>query len=292
MRVSGKWILAALVTGLVAFAVAVLWRAPVRRVDGSWPANFAHRGASSRAPENTLEAFRLAVRSGAGGLELDGHMTADGRIVVIHDDSVDRTTDGAGFVREMTLREVQDLDAGYRFTPDGGETYPYRGWEVRAPELGEVFRRFPEHRVNIDIKEEQPGIEAAVLETIVEAGAGDRALVVSEVPAVVERFRELSGGRVSTGASQREIEVFYCLSRLRLEFLLHPPYAALQVPVEHGGYEVVTRRFVKAAHSRGVRVDVWTIDEPEEMRRLLDLGADVIMTNRPEVLEEVLRDWW
>jgi glycerophosphoryl diester phosphodiesterase len=108
----------------------------------------------------------------------------------------------------------------------------------------------------------------------------------------VERFRELSGGTVSTGASQREIEVFYCLSRLRLEFLLHPPYAALQVPVEHGGYEVVTRRFVKAAHSRGVRVDVWTIDEPEEMRRLLDLGADVIMTNRPEVLEEVLRDWW
>jgi glycerophosphoryl diester phosphodiesterase len=288
LRVSGKWILAALVAGCGAFAVAVLRKAAKRRVDEGWPTNFAHRGASSRAPENTLEAFRIAVLSGAGGLELDVHMTSDGRIVVIHDDSVDRTTEGTGLVRRMAFHEVQSLDAGYRFTPDGGITYPYRGRGVRVPELGEVFREFPDHKVNIDIKEEQLGVEGALLKTITDAGARDRVLVVSEMPAVVERVRELSGGSISTGASRQEIRDFYRMSRLRLEFLVRPPYDALQVPVEYGGREVVTPRFVKAAHNRGVRVDVWTIDEPEEMRRLLDLGADVIMTNRSEVLEGVL----
>jgi glycerophosphoryl diester phosphodiesterase len=286
--VSGKWTLAALVAGCGAFVVAVLRRAAKRRVGEGWPTNFAHRGASLRAPENTLEAFRLAARSGAGGLELDVHMTSDGGIVVIHDDSVDRTTEGTGLVRRMTLHELQSLDAGYRFIPDGGTTYPYRDRGVRVPELGEVLRAFPGHKVNIDIKEEQPGVEAALLKTVKDADARDRVLVVSEIPAVVERVRELSGSSISTGASRQEIRDFYRLSRLRLEFLVRPPYDALQVPVEYGGREVVTPRFLKAAHDRGVRVDVWTIDEPDEMCRLLDLGADVIMTNRPELLEVVL----
>ncbi len=285
---SGKWIFVALVAGCGAFAVAILCKAAKRRVDEGWPTNFAHRGASLRAPENTLEAFRLADRGGAGGLELDVHMTSDGRIVVIHDDSVDRTTEGTGLVRRMTLHEAQSLDAGYRFTPDGGTTYPYRGRGALVPELGEVLREFPGHKVNIDVKEEQPGVEAALLKIITDADAGDRVLVVSEMSAVVERVRELSGNGISTGASRQEIRDFYRLSRLRLEFLIRPPYDALQVPVEYGGREVVTPRFIKAAHNRGVRVDVWTIDDPGEMRRLLDLGADVIMTNRPEVLEGVL----
>lgn len=284
----GKWILAALAAGLGGGAVAVLRRGRARRQDDGWPVNFAHRGASLRAPENTLESFRLAA--GAGGLELDVHLTSDGRVAVIHDESVDRTTDGAGLVREMTLREVQSLDAGYRFTPDGGATYPYRGRGVRVSELEEVFREFPDYRVNIDIKEAQLGIEAAVLKTIEEAGAGDRVLVVSEMQDVLERFRELSGGGISTGASRREIKAFYRLSRLRLEFLLRPAYDALQVPTRYRSYELITPRFVKAAHSRGVRVDVWTIDDAAEMHRLLDLGADVIMTNRPEVLGGVLEE--
>jgi glycerophosphoryl diester phosphodiesterase len=282
-----RWILAAFAAGLV--VTVTLRRRAAFRVNQDWPTAFAHRGASSRAPENTLEAFRLAAESGAGGLELDIHMTSDGRIVVLHDDSVNRTTDGEGFVRDMTLHEVRNLDAGYRFTPDGGATYPYRGRGVQVPELEEVVREFPDHKVNIDIKEEQLGVEAALLETIKDAG--DRVLVVSEMQAVVERVRELSGNSISTGASRREIRDFYRLSRLRLEFLVRPPYDALQVPVEYGGREVVTPLFVKAAHDRGVRVDVWTIDDPEEMRRLLDLSADVIMTNRPEVLEGVLAEW-
>ena len=286
-----RWIISGAVAGSAGAlaAVALRRRARPRPRDDDWPANFAHRGASARAPENTPAAFRLAAEGGAGGLETDVHMMRDGHLVAIHDETVDRTTDGSGIVREMTLAEVKGLDAGFRFTPDGGATYPYRGRGARVPELREVFREFPGLAVNIDIKEGQRGIERAVLRVIEEEGAGDRALVVSEWAAVISRFRRLAGGRVRTGASRREILLFHSLSTLRLERLLRPSYDALQVPAYHRGREVVTGRFVEAARRIGVRVDVWTVDEPAEMRRLLDLGVDVIMTNRPEALAEVLR---
>ncbi len=289
---SRKRVLAALVVGLVGVIAAVaLSKGEVRNLDADWPSNVAHRGASSRAPENTLEAFRLAAESGAGGLELDVHMTSDGGVVVIHDDTVDRTTDGVGPVRGMSLREVRGLDAGYRFAATEGEgAYPYRGGGVRVPELGEVLRGFPDLKVNIEVKEDQPGVEEALLEIIRDADAEDRVLVVSELQVVLERFRELSGGAVATGASRREIEDFYYMSRQGLEGSLNLPYDALQVPVEFAGRELVTPRFVEAAHDRGVRVDVWTINDAQEMRRLLDLGVDSIMTDRPEILSEVLAE--
>jgi glycerophosphoryl diester phosphodiesterase len=281
-------VISALVAGSLG-AFFVLRRGGARRLDGDWPVNFAHRGASARVPENTLEAFRLATEDGAGGLETDIHMTRDGHVVAIHDDTVDRTTDGSGLVCETTLAELQSLDAGYRFTPDGGATFPYRGKGVRVPELREVLRGFPDLAVNVDIKEAQPGVEEAVLRVIESAGAEDRTLVVSGYTPVIRRFRRLSGGRARTGASRGESRLFYYLSALRLEGLLRPAYDALQVPVWHGNRELVTPRFLEAAHGVGVRVDVWTIDEPAEMRRLLDLGVDVVMTNRPGVLAGVLR---
>jgi glycerophosphoryl diester phosphodiesterase len=237
-----------------------------------------------------MEAFRLAVEAGAGGLELDVHMTRDREIVVIHDATVDRTTERSGAVAGMTLDELRVLDAGYRFSPDGSSMYPYRGQGVRIPTLAEVYKQFPAAFVNIDIKESQPGVEETVLRVIRDAGAEERSLVVSQDHAVVRRFRKVSGGRISTGASRLETGAFYLRSRLRLERLCRPAYDALQVPVEHEGIMLVTPRFLQAAHSRVVRVDVWTINDAGEMLRLLDLGVDVIMTDRPEMLAEVLEE--
>jgi glycerophosphoryl diester phosphodiesterase len=277
------------VAGLgLSLAAIMLRKGETRTIRSDWPVVFAHRGASGRAPENTLEAFRLAVEAGAGGLELDVHMTRDGEIVVIHDETVDRTTDGSGAVAGMTLGELRNLDAGYRFSPDGGSTYPYRGRGLRIPTLAEVYEELPGACVNTDIKEPQPGAENAVLQVIRETNTEERSLVVSDGHAVVRRFRRVSGGHISTGASRLEITTFYLLSRLRLERLVRPPYDALQVPVDYRGIPLVTPRFLEAAHARDVRVDVWTINDPKEMRRLLDLGVDLIMTDRPETLASVL----
>jgi glycerophosphoryl diester phosphodiesterase len=276
--------------GLACFVALILRKGNKRTVRDEWPVNLAHRGASALVPENTIEAFRLAVEAGAGGLELDVHMTRDGHIVVIHDATVDRTTNGSGAISEMTLDELRRLDAGHTFSPDGGSTRPYRGRGVRVPTLGEVLEEFPVVAVNIEIKAGTPGIEETVLGVLREANALGRALVVSTPHDIVKRFRKVSGGHVSTGASRWEIGVFYILSRVRLERLVRPAYDALQVPLRHRGITVVTPRFVRAAHARGVRVDAWTINQADEMSRLLDLGVDVIMTDRPGTLAAVLEN--
>src|SRR5690348_16209850 len=118
------------------------------------PLFFAHRGGSALAPENTLVAYEKGLSYGADALELDIHPTCDGEIVVIHDDTLDRTTDGSGRVSGFTLDDLRQFDAGYRFTPDSGATYPYRGQGVRIPTLAEVYERFSDARVNIEIKED------------------------------------------------------------------------------------------------------------------------------------------
>ena len=279
----------AVVAAVVGFLISVrLRRVEARGRDGGWPKSLAHRGASAHAPENTLEAYRLAVESGSEGLELDVHMTRDGQVVVMHDDDVDRLTDGAGPIREKTLKELENLDAGYHFSPDRGATFPYRGGGLKIPTLQEVLQQFPTTPINLDIKEDQSGFEEAVLRVIEENGAEDRTFVASQKYRVARRFRKLSNGAVPTSSSQLEVAIFLVVSRLRLERLLRPSYAALQVPTSHHGIELVTPRFISAAHNLGVRIDVWTIDDSEEVHRLLDLGEDVIMTNRPEVLTEVL----
>jgi glycerophosphoryl diester phosphodiesterase len=254
-----------------------------------WPVNIAHRGGAKIAPENTSEGFRKGLEVGAGVIELDVHTTADGHVVVLHDPDVGRTTDGSGPVREMTLAEVKRLDAGYRFTPDGGATYPHRGQGIRVPTLGEVYGEFSEVPINVEIKGERPGIEEAVSRVIEGSGAEGRTLVVSESTPTIRRFREASGGGVATAASSAELVSFWLLSRLGLGDPT-PPYQALQGPETYKGLRIVTPGLVRAAHARGLRVDVWTVDEEPDMRRLLGLGVDGIMTDRPDVLARVLEN--
>ncbi len=253
-----------------------------------WPINFAHRGGAKIVPENTLEGFREGLRVGAGVLELDVHTTADGHVVVIHDAVVDRTTDSTGAVREMMLTEVKRLDAGYRFTLDGGRTFPYRGAGVRIPTLKEVYDEFVDTPINIEIKGERPGIEQAVWRIIEAAGAEDRTLVVSESLATIRRFRKASGGRVATASSSVELISFWLQSRLGLGGSSKLGYQALQGPETYRGLRIVTPGFVRTAHERGLRVDVWTIDSEPDMRRLLGYGVDGIMTDRPDILAKVL----
>ncbi|HIQ06783.1 MAG TPA: glycerophosphodiester phosphodiesterase [Anaerolineae bacterium] len=253
------------------------------------PMILAHRGGMALMPENTLEAFQNALAVGADALELDIHSSADGELVVIHDETVDRTTDGHGRVHDMTWEQLQALDAGYRWTPDGGKTYPYRGQGLRIPSLRQVLTTFPNARVNIEIKQADPPIVTDLVQLIEETGAWDRVLVTSFDTTTMRHFRTMEPD-VASGAAEDEIRTFYAFQLLRLTPFYRPVADAFQVPESYDSIHVVTKRFVESAHHHRIAVHVWTVDDPADMRRLLELGVDGLITNRPDLARQVLTE--
>jgi glycerophosphoryl diester phosphodiesterase len=251
-------------------------------LDVDRPVLFAHRGGAKLWPENTLAAFRGALELGVRFLETDLHATRDGVLVVSHDDRIDRTTDGTGRLRDYRYADLARFDAGYRFTADGGRTYPFRGKGLRIPTLEEVFALSGEARVNVEIKPRERAVAKALWEFVDQRALHERILVASHDEAQLRRFRKYSSGRVATGASFGEVLRFWTAARLRADRFLPTAFDALQVPTTHAGLTIVDREFVRAAHRRGVQVHVWTIDDPHEMRRLLNLDVDGLMSDRPD----------
>jgi glycerophosphoryl diester phosphodiesterase len=240
----------------------------------------AHRGASADAPENTLPAFEAAMQRGADAFELDVRLTADGAPVVIHDDTLDRTTDRSGLVRAHTLAELRSVDAGARFTSDQGRTHPYRGGDVRIPTLGEVLWAFPRMPMLLEIKE--PEAQEAVRKVLLQEAAAGRCAVASEHQAALRLFDEPPFTR---GASGAEISALYWAALLGRR----PPaagYRLLSVPERYRGLTVPTRRFVAAARGLGCPVHVWTVDRPAAARRLWHAGVAGIVTNAPRSILE------
>ncbi len=253
------------------------------------PLLFAHRGGAALWPENTLLAFEQAAQLGVDVLELDTHLTADGELVVIHDKTVDRTTDGSGKVIDMTVAELKRLDAAYRFTTDDGESYPYRGQGITIPTLQEVLSAFPQARINIEIKDDDVRAAQRLAEIIDEFQAQERVIVVSFHDKPLDAFRQLQP-HVATAAGPGETRTFYILSFLHL-WRFHRAHAdAYQVPVSKGSARFDAPRFIDHAHKLNQQVHFWTINDAAEMRRLLSLGADGIMTDRPDIGMEVFRD--
>lgn len=254
-----------------------------------WPVPFIHRGGAAIVPEDTIPGFREGLSHGDGVIECDVHTTVDGELVVMHDAKVDRTTDGVGRISRMSIAEVGALDAGYLFSPDDGRTFPWRGRGVRVPTLAQVYAEFPTVPVNIEIKRGGlPDIEQRVADVVAAAGAQERTLVVSQSWATMRRFRKVSGGAVATASSLWELLGWWLLGLVQLTGLVDPAFQALQPPEKFWGLRIVSRGFVRAAHRRGLRVDVWTINEEADMRRLLGWGVDGIMTDRPDLLARVL----
>jgi glycerophosphoryl diester phosphodiesterase len=247
----------------------------------------AHQGGDGLWPSNTMYAFEHAATLGVDVLEMDVHSTADDVLVVIHDSTVDRTTDGSGAVHGLTLAELQSLDAGYRWTPDEGKTWPYRGQGISIPALEEVFAAFPGMPMNIEIKQAEPSIAAPLCRLIRESDMADRVLVVSFHKESTKEFRDVCP-EVVTGTTQNEVITLFALSRLFLEGAYSPAAGAMQVPEYRSGLHVLAPRLVDAAHRRGLEVHAWTINEEEDMRRLIDLGVDGIITDYPDRLLEVL----
>lgn len=254
-----------------------------------WPIAFIHRGGGAVVPEDTIVGFKEGLKYGDAVIECDVHSSLDGELVVMHDEVVDRTTDGKGRISELSYVDIQQLDAGYRFTSDNGSTFPWRGRGVTVPTLGDIFAEFPDLPINVEIKKSnRPDIEERVDAAIEAADAEPRTLVVSQSRATLRRFRRVSDHRIATAASKPELVGWWLLSLLHLTRLIDPPFQALQAPDKYKGIPIVTPEFVRAAHTQNLRVDVWTIDDEADMRRLLSFGVDGIMTDRPDVLARVL----
>lgn len=247
---------------------------------GPAPRLFAHRGASARAPENTLESFRVAWEEGAPYLELDVHLSADGNVIVIHDSSVSRTTGRRGRVENMSLEEIKQLDAGYRFTPDRGRTFPYRGRGLTIPTLEEVLEAFPHARVNIELKRSRVELAQTVEECIRRFEASDRVMIAAGEHDMMTRFRALDG-TLPTSFSKNEAREFLARTRGKDFNGYQPEGVALQVPEFYGLRRVLSPAVIEAAHRMNLEVHVWTVNEPVHITRLLDWGIDGVMTDNP-----------
>lgn len=264
---------------------------------------YAHQGGAWERPSSTLAAMEHAVECGATAIELDVHATADGHLVVCHDATVDRTTQGSGAIAQMTLDEVCSLDPAYWFIPGADVTpgrpardYPYRGRAPRdpllaIPTLEEVLERFPQVVLNLDIKQTAPAVapyEETLARMLRSYGRGDDVIVASFLDASTQAFHRVAP-EIPTSAGTTAVAEF--LGALR-EGRPVPrlDHVALQVPERRGDVVLVDRGFVEAAHEQGLAVHVWTVNEPQAMARLLDLGVDGIMTDLPSTLVQVLTD--
>jgi glycerophosphoryl diester phosphodiesterase len=263
---------------------------------------FAHQGGAWEGPSSTLFSMRRAVDAGVPAIELDVHATRDGHLVVCHDATVDRTTDGTGAIAALTLAEVKALDSAYWFIGGADVTsdrpaadYPYRG---RAPKdneftiatLEEVLEAFPGVILNLDIKQTAPVVapyEQAVADLLAKHGRTDDVIVASFDDAVTATFRGLAPGVPTSAGTATTAEFWRAVGQGE-----EPPAmeaVAFQVPERYGDIVIVDRRFVDAAHELGAAVHVWTVNDAESMERLLDLGVDGIISDVPTELMAVLR---
>lgn len=249
----------------------------------SKPLVFAHRGGCAIGPENTLAAFDLGIAAGADGLEVDVHLSADGVPVVHHDAMLDRTTSASGPIAARTADELRQIDAGCRFTD--GDGFPFRSRGIGVPALAEVLRRYPGVPLIVEMKVDSREMGEAVARDVRRAGAAERVCVAGY------------GARSSAAARAAlpEMASSACHSEVRLAVyrtwarwpLRRTRYGGYQVPEFNGPTRIVSPRFIQYAHEGGLKVQVWTVDEEEDMRRLLAWGVDGLISNQPNLAVRV-----
>jgi glycerophosphoryl diester phosphodiesterase len=253
------------------------------------PVVFAHRGGAALAPENTLAAFERGLALGADGIELDVHLSRDGAVVVHHDGTVDRTTNGRGPVSALTADELARLDAGYRFLGAGGSGYPFRGLGIGVPQLADVLSHFRDARVIIELKGSSGPLALATVDVVRRAAAIDRVCIGSSSLRGLRTVRAVEPA-IATSAAREEVR--WAVYRA---WIGRPPsrqakYAVFQVPEVAGVTRVVSRRFVDLARRAGRPVQVWTVNRADDARRLLGWGVQALITDRPDVMVPLVHD--
>ena len=253
------------------------------------PLVFAHRGGSKIGPENTWLALTRGLAAGADGIECDVRLAADGEPVLMHDATLERTTDARGPVQALTSAALAGIDATCRFTPAG------EPWRVATPEgvptLRTVLGRLAHTRVIVELKDDDPRLADAVVAVVREHDAVARTCLGSFHQRLVARVRVIAP-EVTTSASRPEAQRTLARSWVRWPFAMSAPYRAFQVPEHAGRLHVVTPAFVRRAHRERAVVQVWTVDEPAAVRRLLGLGVDGIISDRPDLAVPARDAWW
>lgn len=259
----------------------------------------AHQGGNLDWPDATVLAYDEAAALGVDVLEMDVHLSKDGRVIVLHDETVDRTTDGQGAIRDLTLAQLKQLDAAYWWPYHPNDdvekanvpadfNFPFRGLGEQILTLREMFERYPNDRFVIELKDGTDSLREATLELMREFNRWDNTMLASVYADSLQAIRKAEPAAQTYGA-ESEIRLFYILHLFRLERFYPYDIQGFAIPTEQGSINLATAKFIRAAQNAGILLHYWTINDDETMQLLLDANVDGIMTDRPIRLK-ALRD--
>ncbi len=258
------------------------------------PVVLAHRGGSQLAPEHTMAAFRKAAELGVDGFEIDIRLTKDEEIVVFHDDYIDRTSDGTGRVADLTLVELQKFNFGYQFVDLDGYL-SYRDDFESIVTLRELLTEFPNMFVNMDMKDAPDTYEGGLMPSklwrlIEELNAANRIVVTSFYDEQIDRFNLYAQNKVALGAGQAEVRRAYTSFTSQFGHLYHPKVDVFQIPEKHGVFTLNSQGFIHFLSDLNIPVHYWTINDVLSMKKLIDIGARGIVTDRPDLAVQVINN--
>ncbi len=258
------------------------------------PVILAHRGGAHLAPEHTMLAFEKAAQLGVDGFEIDIRLTKDEEIIVFHDETVERTTDGYGLVADMTLAELNALNHGYQFEDLDG-TFPYREDKLNVVTLRELLESFPNMLINIDIKDAPDTYEGSLMPSklwrlIEELGAEHRVVVTSFYGEQIDRFNLYAQNQVALGAGESDVRKAFASFSSQFGHLYHPKVDVFQIPPKSGVIALDSPKFIQFLNNLNIPVHYWTINDKDTMNRLINNGAQGIITDRPDMAVELLQN--
>ena len=262
-------------------------------IQNEYPIVLAHRGGAQIAPEHTMIAFEKSHNLGVDGFEIDIRLTKDEEIIVFHDETVDRTSDGTGAVKDFTLAQLKELNFGYHYQDSDGN-YPYRKDKIEIVTLRELFEVFPNTYINIDIKDGPETYEGSLMPSklwrlIEEYNAEDQVVVTSFYSEQVDRFNLYAQNRVALGAGENDVRKAFTAFTSQFGHLYHPKVDVFQIPTKSGRFSLDSRKFINFLEKLNIPVHFWTINDPETIHHLINLGAKGIVTDRPDIVVPIVK---